>query len=460
MKTEIREAVLQRNQQITLSITDIGQEGQGIGRYEGMAVFVLGALPGETVEALVIKVDKKYAVGKLLTVTQASANRVTPTCPAFIQCGGCTLQHMNYEQQLFTKRQSVVAAMRRIGGIEKAEELVLPILGMGDPWHYRNKAAFPIAQKDGEIGIGFYAPRSHRLVALSDCAVQQEPIVAVMSTVRYWAQKNHLLAYDEEKRTGTLRHLVVRSNLQGELMVVIVTARGLPHADDLVEMLQKKVPGVKSIWQNKQPENNNMILGDEFILLAGQKRIDETLHEVAFSLSPGSFLQVNSKQAEVLYDQMLNYAQIQDTDTVVDAYCGIGTMSLIIAKKAKKVIGIESFAPAVADAKENASRNSIENSEFICALAEEYLREFADQGNTSDILVLDPPRKGCERQLLEAALTILPKRIIYVSCDPATLARDLKILLETGQYELKAVQPVDMFPQTMHAECVAALDRG
>lgn len=447
---------VRRNDDITLDITALGAEGQGIGRVEGYAVFVPGTLPGERVRAHIIKAGAGFGVAKLLEIETPAKERVFPPCAIFAQCGGCTLQHMEYSAQLRYKRQVVEDALRRIGGF--ADVAVPPVLGMEQPWQYRNKGSFPIANVNGRVEVGFFAPRSHRLIPTPDCLIQREPVLLAVLAVRDWANEYGVPAYDEETQKGLLRHVVARTANTGEAMVTVVATGPLPHRQSLLQMLQERVEGLRSVYLNIHAAQTNVIMGEENILLWGQPQIVDRLCGLSFSISPASFLQVNPAQTERLYQSALDMLALTGNERVVDAYCGIGTITLLLARHAKEVVGIENVFEAVEDAKRNAEQNGIQNARFLCEAAEDALPALLGEGFTPDALLLDPPRKGAEEAFLHAVIQSGVGRLVYVSCNPATLARDCRVLSDGG-YRIEAVQPVDMFPHTVHVESVVLMSR-
>jgi len=450
-------APVRKNQDIELYITALGSEGQGIGRYEGYAIFVEGALPGERVAATVIKAGSSYGVGKLRRVITPAKERVAPPCPYFGRCGGCTLQHMSYEAQLAYKTRLVKDALVRIGGF--SDPKVLPAIGMGDPWRYRNKAAFPAANTDDGIAFGLFAARSHRVIPIADCLIQKEAGALAMHAVRQWAQECCLPAYDETTGRGAIRHVVVRTSSFGKTMVMVVTTGPLPRLERLVDLLQKQLPGFCSLVHNVNRERTNVITGEKYRVVWGEEALSERLCGLDFSVAAASFLQVNTAQTEILYDKAIEFARLTEDDVVLDLYCGIGTLSLAAARKAKEVIGIEIVPEAIENARGNAAQNGIPNARFLCGAAEEVLPELVRQERLAPgAVILDPPRKGCEAPVLRAIAETGAPRIVYVSCNPATLARDCAILKEAG-YELMQTQPVDMFPQTHHVETVVMMSR-
>ncbi len=444
--------MLNKNDAIELTIDDLTVEGAGVGRHEGMAVFVPRALPGEAVTAHIVKTAKNYAAAKLSALHRSSPERVAPVCPAFERCGGCTLQHLSYAGQLEYKRRYVRECFRRIGGID----IELPEIVPSDAVQaYRNKAAFPVQHTDGGVNAGFFAPRSHHVVP-ADCAIQRPALNAVKDAVVQWARENGISAYDEETGRGTLRHIVARQASDGPVMAGVVVCEGVDEAS-LVEAL-KRVPGIRSVVLNLNRDKGNAILGAKSRVLWGDEALTERYEDLFFRAGLTSFLQVNHPQSERLYGIALEYAAISKKDTVFDLFCGIGTLSLLAAKRAKAVVGIEYVEDAVENARENAKLNGIDNAQFLAGDAGAMLAEAVHTAAKPDVVLLDPPRKGCEKRLLEELAAMEPKRIIYVSCDAATLARDAAVLC-TGGYEVKAVKAVDMFPQTTHVECVVLMSR-
>jgi 23S rRNA (uracil1939-C5)-methyltransferase len=443
---------LKKNDDVEIAIDDLTVEGAGVGRYEGMTVFVPRALPGETISARIIKVAKNYAIGRLMALHQVSPQRVQPFCPVFEQCGGCTLQHMSYAAQLDYKRRYVRECFKRIGGIEIALPEVEPSENANA---YRNKAAFPVAETEEGVSGGFFAPRSHRLVA-ADCGIQQDALNEVKNAVIGWARRSHVSAYDEERDTGTLRHIVVRQTSNGGIMAGVVVRGKVDEASLAVAL--KGIPGMESIVLNLNKEKGNAILGEKSRVIWGDAYITERYEDLSFHAGLTSFLQVNHAQSAKLYHIALQYADISKEDVVFDLFCGIGTISLLAAKRAKNVLGIEYVEEAVENARDNARLNGIGNTQFLAGDAGEMMAEGVHMLGRPDIVLLDPPRKGCDKELIDSILDAAPKRVVYVSCDPATLARDAAIFC-AGGYEVKAVQAVDMFPHTPHVETVTSLHR-
>lgn len=441
-----------------IDIEDLGSRGEGVGRVDGYTLFIEGALPGERVKAKITKVNKNYGFAKLMKVLEEAPARLDPICEYFGRCGGCQLQHMAYESQLKYKTQTVSDALIRIGKLEDID--VLPAIGMEDPTRYRNKAQFPVGMDGKKAVLGFFGRRSHDIVDMDSCLIQHSVNDKITAIVRKFIDKYKIPVYDEKAHRGIIRHVVTKVGFStGEIMVVIVTnGKKLPHSDILVSMLRAEIEGLESIVQNINSKDTNVILGRENIVLWGRDYIVDAIGEYKFRISPLSFFQVNPVQTEVLYEKALKYAKLSGKETVFDVYCGIGTISLFLAKHSKKVYGIEIVEDAVEDARKNAKLNGIQNAEFIVGAAERIVPDMVRNGIRPDVVVLDPPRKGCDRELLEAIAKVEPSRIVYVSCNPATLARDLGHLKEYG-YSACEMQPVDMFPYTVHVETVVLMSR-
>ena len=496
----------QKNEYVTVSIDDIGSEGEGIGRIDGFTVFVKDAVVGDTVEAKLVKIKKHYAYARLEKVLLPSPFRVAPACACHRQCGGCQLQALSYEKQLEFKQNKIRNNLIRLGGFDAAfvDERMEPIVGMDEPWHYRNKAQYPVGtDREGNIITGFYAGRTHSIIANTDCLLGVEENQAILETILTYMRKNRVSSYDETTGKGLVRHILIRKGFtSGELMVcLIINADGkrqeyLPNRQELIRSLSA-IQGMKSISVSINTEKTNVIMGKEIHTLWGSDTISDVIHvrdmqregypftgkELTFSISPLSFYQVNPVQTEKLYSLALEYAGLTGNETVWDLYCGIGTISLFLAGSAKKVCGVEIIPQAIDDARENAERNNIKNAEFFVGKAEEVLPAFyagqqttessrapqasgkaaPDQDNQPDMLhpdviVVDPPRKGCDAICLDTMLKMRPDRIVYVSCDSATLARDLRILHDGG-YEIQKIRGVDQFGMTVHVETVCLLSK-
>lgn len=453
-----REIPIKKGENYILDIVSLGHSGEGVGRYQDFTVFVPHALPGEQVKVNIIEVKKSYAKGRLIAVIRASAERSEPACSLYQKCGGCQLQHLSYPAQLAAKRQQVVDAVTRIGKITDVD--IKPTLGAADPWYYRNKMQFPVGLVNNQIAIGCFEQGTHRIVHTENCLIQHKANNIIAQQVHTVLSQLGIAPYDERTGQGVVRHVLGRvGTASGEVMVVLVTATNeLPHKAEVIAQLQAKIPGLVSIVQNINNKNTNIIMGNRTITLWGKDTITDSLGDFNFNISARSFFQVNTLQANVLYDKAVEYAALTGTETVIDAYCGTGTITLFLAQKAKKVIGIEIVEPAIKDANENAKRNGVSNVEFIVGDAIAVMPDLYKKGVRPDAIVVDPPRAGCERTVLETFVNMQPDRIVYVSCNPASLARDLAILAEYG-YIAREIQPVDMFPQTFHVECVALIER-
>ncbi|WP_425459258.1 23S rRNA (uracil(1939)-C(5))-methyltransferase RlmD [Fontibacillus phaseoli] len=473
-----------KNDEVAIDIIGMNHDGEGVGRAEGYTLFVQGALPGEKVRVKVLKTKKQYGYAKLLDVLTPSPDRVATPCPIYDQCGGCQLQHWSYAGQLAWKRQHVIDALERIGKLHVAGELqagsgaaeaaahgavdaeagpginVLPTLGMAEPWRYRNKAQVPVGVTDGALVGGFYARGSHRIVDMETCLIQHEHNDDVVSHVKAIARDLGVTAYDEETGRGLLRHVVVKKAFRtGEMMLVLVTnGRDIPHADAWIGLIREQIPQVVSICQNVNTKQTNVIFGDETRVLWGRDVIYDYIGEVQFAISARSFYQVNPVQTEVLYNKTVEYAGLTGKETVIDAYCGIGTISLFLAQHADQVYGVEIVKEAIEDARSNAELNGMTNVKFEVGASEDVIPRWKQEGIEADVIVVDPPRKGCDPRLLETILEMKPERVVYVSCNPSTLVRDLRIL-EDGGYRTVEVQSVDMFPHTVHVECCSLLVR-
>ncbi|RCW51911.1 23S rRNA (uracil(1939)-C(5))-methyltransferase RlmD [Paenibacillus prosopidis] len=474
-------APFQKNEEVTVDIIGLTHDGEGVGRADGFTLFIQGALPGERVRAKVMKVKKQYGYARLEEMLEASPARVEPLCAIHKECGGCQLQHFDYPAQLEWKRQHVVDNLVRIGKLKVAGEgsrldgedasasasasagiIVHRTIGMDEPWRYRNKAAVPVgvSSTDGGLLAGFYARGSHRIIDMDDCLIQHEQNDEVIRVVKRIGRELGVSPYDEETGRGVLRHVMARTGVvTGEIMVVLVTnSKKLPQADQWAERIRQDLPGVKSIVQNVNEKNTNVIFGDETRVLWGSDVIYDDLDGIRFAISARSFYQVNPTQTVELYRKAVEYAGLTGSETVIDAYCGIGTISLFLARHAGRVYGVEIVPEAIEDASRNAELNGINNASFEAGPAEVVIPRWREEGITADVIVVDPPRKGCDPALLETILAMQPERVVYVSCNPSTLARDLRVL-EDGGYRTVEVTPVDMFPHTVHVECCSLLVR-
>ena len=450
---------MKKDDLIEVTIEDLSEEGTGIGKFEGMTFFIKDAVIGDRVRAKIMKLKKTYGFARLMEVLTPSPDRVEPLCPVARQCGGCQIQAMSYEAQLAFKTRKVENNLKRIG---KFEEIPMEsIIGMEDPFHYRNKAQFPFGKnRDGKIITGFYAGRTHSIIENTSCHLGKEVNEEILEKILAWMNVFHVEPYNEATGKGLMRHSLIRCGFRtGEIMVcLVINGRKIPGEEALVDSL-KIIPGMTSISLNVNKEKTNVILGREVINLWGRPYIEDYIGEVKYQISPLSFFQVNPVQTERLYGKALEYAGLTGEETVLDLYCGIGTISLFLARKARKVYGVEIIPDAIEDARRNASLNGFTNTEFYVGKAEEVLPEkYEKEGVRADVIVVDPPRKGCDETLLSTMVKMQPERIVYVSCDSATLARDLRYLCDNG-YELKRVCPADMFPQTVHVETVVLLQR-
>ena len=450
----------QKNDILTVTIEDMGHDGEGIGKADGYTLFVKDAVIGDVIEAKIMKVKKNYAYARLMRILEPSPHRVEPVCPMARPCGGCQLQMMDYQEQLRFKQKKIEDNLRRIGGFEQIP--MEPILGMEQPFRYRNKAQFPVGtDKEGNLVTGFYAGRTHDIINNRNCYLGVEENRQVLDVVLGWMEKYGVSAYDEKTGTGLVRHILIRYGFKtGEMMVcLVINGERVPKQEALVERL-REISGMTSITTSTNQERTNVIMGSKIRTLWGTPYISDYIGEVKYQISPLSFYQVNPVQTEKLYGTALEYAGLDGNETVWDLYCGIGTISLFLAQKAKKVYGVEIVPAAIEDARRNAELNGITNAEFFVGKAEEVLPEMYAKGEArADVIVVDPPRKGCDAALLETVVKMQPERIVYVSCDSATLARDLKWLCAEG-YELKRVRGVDMFPMTGHVETVVLLSKG
>jgi len=449
---------VKKNEEVTVLFEDLTHQGNGVCKINGYPVFVPGGLPNEKAVIKVVKTNKRFGFGILVKLLTKSEERVVPPCKVYDQCGGCQIQHMSQNLQSNMKKTQIEHLLQKTAQLP--DVAVNPVIVMKEPWHYRNKIQMPVGEKNGEIITGFYKPRSHDIIDDMDtCLIQHDIGNDILAEIRILANELGISAYNEREHKGTLRHIIIRTGYEtDEVMVTFVTnTKDLPHSNKIIKRLTEKFPEIVSIVHNVNLEKTNVIIGKKMHLLYGEKYLYDKIDDLTFGISSGSFYQVNPEQAKKLYNIALDYAEIDADDVVVDAYCGIGTISLFLAQQAKQVYGIEIFDEAVQDAKMNAQINKITNAEFFKGAAEELMPKWKANGFNPDVITVDPPRKGCDESLLEAMIEMNPKKIIYVSCNPATLARDLKILAE--YYDVKQVQPVDLFPQTYHIETVVQLER-
>ncbi|WP_028830047.1 23S rRNA (uracil(1939)-C(5))-methyltransferase RlmD [Proteocatella sphenisci] len=449
--------MLKKDEIYEIQIVDMGNKGEAIGKTDGFTVFVDGAVKGDLVKGRITLSKKNYAVADLVEIVTPSEDRVTPRCELSGICGGCQIMHMDYKKQLEMKSDQLRQSLVRIGKIENPN--LLPIIGMEDPYNYRNKAQFPLEiDSKGNLQIGFYKKFSHNVIPFDTCHIQDPINDKILKVVKEYIAKNEITIYDEKTNEGNIKRIVTKVGFKtGEVMVVIVTkGKILKNNDQLVSMLKKEVPGLTTVVQNINSKQTNVILGHKNFVLYGTGTITDKLHDLVFEISPNSFYQVNPVQTDVLYSKALEFADIDSTKTVVDVYCGIGTISLFLAQKAKKVIGIEVLEESIEDAKRNAEINKLSNAEFLCGKAEEVLPKLYEEGIRADVVVVDPPRKGCEEIVLKTIAEMNVEKIVYISCNPSTLARDIEILSHHG-YKMEKVQGVDMFPHSMHIESVTLL---
>ncbi|SHI65169.1 23S rRNA (uracil(1939)-C(5))-methyltransferase RlmD [Parasporobacterium paucivorans] len=448
-----------KNEIIELTIEDMGVEGEGIGKLDGYTFFVKGALDGDRIEAKVLKANKNYGFARVERILTPSPYRVEAQCDVSEQCGGCQLQSLSYERQLQYKQNLVDNNLRRLGGL--SGYTLHPIIGMENPFRYRNKTQFPVGQNSrGEIVTGFYAGRTHSIIDTADCAIAPRINAKIIQIIKDFMRDNGIGAYDEISHGGLVRHILIRNAFStGEIMVcLVINGSSLPFSEDLIGRLEK-VEGMAGISLSINRDKTNVIMGSRIIHLYGKETITDYIGDLRFEISPLSFYQVNPVQTLEIYKKALEYAGLTGRETVWDLYCGIGTISLFLAGKAAKVYGVEIIPQAIEDAKKNASANQIENVEFILGKSEEVFPQMCkEEGRIPDVVVVDPPRKGCDEKLLKAIVEVGPSRMVYVSCNPATLARDLKYMTAQG-YEVREVQPVDNFPGTVHVESVVLLSR-
>ncbi|HHD2596090.1 23S rRNA (uracil(1939)-C(5))-methyltransferase RlmD [Clostridium perfringens] len=452
--------MVEKNKEYIFDIISQGYEGEGIAKIDNKyPIFIEGALKGEKVKVRIVKVNKNFAYGKLMEVLEASEERVNPPCAIYKRCGGCKLQHASYKAQLDFKWDRVKDCVSKIGKLDPS--IVKYPLGMEEPWRYRNKVQLPIGLINGEVKIGFFAPRSHDIIDMESCLIQDEIGDKVVKLTREWIEKFNIRPYNvdgEYDEKGIVRHIMIRRGFTtNEVMVVLVTnGEKLPHKEEFVDLMVKNIPGIKSVIQNINSKKTNVILGLESKTLWGEDTISDYIGDFRFNISPLSFFQVNPTQTEVLYGKALEYANLTGNEEVFDAYCGTGTITLFLSQKAKKVYGVEIIPQAIDNAWINAKENKVENVEFFVGESEVVIPDLINKGVKADVVVVDPPRKGCDKKLLDAITNIDAKKIVYVSCDPSTLGRDLQVLEENG-YKTLEVQPVDMFPNTAHIENVALL---
>ncbi len=448
--------MVNKNDEFNLEITGYTSEGGGVGKYEGQAIFVENTACGDEILCHIIKAKKTYAVGKALKILKPSKCRIEPECETFKMCGGCSFAHIKYEEELKLKEQKVRDAFERIGGLSPKFK---PIVFSAEITRYRNKAQYPVRRDNGILTIGFYAKKSHRVIDGGDCLLQPEEFAQIIEIFRKWIENNGITVYSENTGIGLVRHIYLRKAFAtGEIMAcVVVNGKNIPQKEALVEEL-RKIQGFKTLVMNENSKDTNVVLGENCTNIYGDGYITDVLCDVRVKISPLSFYQVNRNVAQMLYKKAGEYADLKGDEDILDLYCGTGTIGLSMAKNVKSLIGVEIIPEAIEDAEVNARLNSIENARFICADAEKAAKMLKDEGISPKVIILDPPRKGCAPEVLETVSQIAPERIVYVSCDPATLARDCARLGDLG-YEVKEVTPVDMFPRTAHVESVVLLNR-
>ncbi|MGY3765154.1 23S rRNA (uracil(1939)-C(5))-methyltransferase RlmD [Vagococcus vulneris] len=454
----VKNLVIKKNDVAVVEISDLTHDGMGVGKIDGYPLFIENALPGEVVQIQVVKTTKKFGFGKVLEIREASQNRVEDVQNHLIRTGIAPLHHMTYEAQLTFKENQVENCLKRIGKLTDVQ--VLPTIGMDHPFAYRNKAQIPVRKIDNQLEFGFFRKNSHHLVPVSDFFIQEQEIDDALVVLKSILKKYQVKAYDEENDTGNLKNIMIRQgHYSKEMMIVFITKKKkVFKIDDICQQIIKELPKVKSIMQNIQPDQLNNIFGDDTFCLYGQDYITDTLLGNTYKISAKSFYQINTIQTEKLYSKAFELADLKPSDVVIDAYCGIGTIGLSIAKKVKQVYGVEVVKDAITDAKLNAELNHIKNAEFIIGKAEHVFEKWNEDGIHADVLFVDPPRKGLDPSFIDASVAMKPEKIVYVSCNPSTLARDLAIYEENG-YHAKIVQPIDMFPQTAHIESVVLLNR-
>ena len=453
--------MVEKDKEYIFNIEALGYEGEGIVKIEGYPVFIPGALIGEKVKVIITKVKKNFAYGNLLEILEESDKRRIPDCRSYNVCGGCTAQHLSYEEQLDFKFSRVKDCIRKIGGLD--DSIVKYPIGMENIYRYRNKVQFPVGMVNGKLSIGFFSEKSHEIIDMDTCLLQDEESEQIIAIIRKWMNDYSIMpAKNDGKffKKGLIRHIVVRKAFNtNEIMVILVTTnKEIPYIEKLIETLNSKNCAIRSIVQNINDKDTNLVMGEKCITLWGADYICDYIGKYKFNISPLSFFQVNPVQTEVLYNKALEYADLNGDEVVFDAYCGTGTISLFLSQKAKMVYGVEIISQAIDNAKVNAEINNVKNAQFYVGKSEEIIPQLIKDGIIPDVIVVDPPRKGCDSKLLDALGKAKPRRIVYVSCDPSTLARDLKYL-ESHGYKTQEIQPVDMFPMTKHIENVAFLTK-
>lgn len=448
---------IEPKQTFPLTIKRLGINGEGVGYFKRQVVFVPGALPGEEVVVEATKVQTKFAEGRIKKIRKKSPYRVQPPCPVYEECGGCQLQHLRYDQQLKEKRDIVIQSLERHTKLKVDELEIRETIGMEDPWNYRNKSQFQVGSRDGKVLAGLYGINSHKLINIQQCVVQHPLTNKATEAVKRILEELNISIYNEKTRKGIVRTIVSRVGIQtGELQVVLITSqKDLPKRDLLIQKVKAEIPEVKSLVQNINGEKTSLIFGDKSITLEGNDFIQETLGDLQFELSARTFFQLNPEQTIRLYNEVKDAAGLTGTEKVVDAYCGVGTIGLWLAGQAGEIRGMDVIKESIEDAKKNASRHGVKHAKYVVGKAEEIMPKWVKEGWRPDVVVVDPPRTGLDQQLLKTILQIKPKKIVYVSCNPSTLAKDIDVL--SSKYKVDYMQPVDMFPQTAHVECVSQI---
>ncbi len=453
-KTAIK---IKKGQEFPLTIKRLGINGEGVGYFKKQVVFVPGALPGEEVVVEATNIHLKYAEAKIKKIRKKSPYRVQPPCPVYEQCGGCQLQHLDYEAQLREKRDIVIQAFERHCRIPVEDLHIKPTIGMDNPWNYRNKSQFQVGKRKEKVIAGLYGLNSHQLIDISECFIQHQATNRVTNIVKMILEDLRIPIYDERKRTGLVRTIVARVGFHtGDVQLVLITAKKeLPRKELLIAEIKRRLPEVKSIVQNINGQKTSLIFGEETLLLEGEEYIQEVLGDLSFELSARAFFQLNPVQTVKLYDEVKKAAALTCKEKVVDAYCGVGTIGLWLAKEAGEIRGMDIIPEAIEDAKKNAARHGFTNTMYVTGKAEVLLPKWVKEGWKPDVIIVDPPRTGCDEQLLKTILQVKPQKVVYVSCNPSSLARDVDVLSKL--YQVDYIQPVDMFPHTAHVECVSRL---
>ena len=457
-KQKEQPAKLELGQTFPLTIKRLGINGEGVGYFKRQVVFVPGALPGEEVVVEATKVNPRFSEGKITKIRKKSEHRVQPPCPIYEQCGGCQLQHLDYKQQLKEKRDIVVQAFERYNKEVSDNKVIKETIGMEDPWNYRNKSQFQVGLNKQKVIAGLYGLNSHHLIDIADCMVQHHATNRVTQVVKTILQDLNISIYNERSNKGIVRTIVTRVGIEtGEVQLVLITAKNeLPRKDLFIKQVTNKLPEVKSIVQNINGSKTSLIFGDETKRIHGKEVIQETLGDLQFELSARAFFQLNPHQTVKLYDEVKKAASLTGKEKLVDAYCGVGTIGLWLAKEASELRGMDTIAESIKDAKKNAKKHGIPNALYVTGKAEQWLPKWVKEGFSPDVIVVDPPRTGCDEQLLQTILKVKPKKVVYVSCNPSTLAKDVAVLSKA--YNVNYIQPVDMFPHTAHVECVALIE--